>query len=176
VELSIDERLVHSCLLDLIVEGGYLVASPDQQFERISSDRGDPEGIDSLLMSATLLRKEDNKLMHICNEVRFVNYDSGWVPNFEDISVKALPIYLYRCFDYYQEIPVVSLWATLRNPIWQTFAALDDVEYLCGFGNITFKVTLGKCENDHVGQMGTGLIDDGGITILRLWQNYGVWV
>jgi hypothetical protein len=49
------------------------------------------------------------------------------------------------------------------------------VEFLCGFGDIRFKVTLLTGSNNHVGPLGTG-IDNGGIAVLQLWQNHGVWV
>jgi hypothetical protein len=53
VELSIGQRPVHSSLLELIVQDGYLIASPGQHFEQISVEEGDPEGIDNLRLSAT---------------------------------------------------------------------------------------------------------------------------
>jgi hypothetical protein len=174
VELSIGQRLVHSSLLDLIVQDGYLIASPGQHFEQISCEEGDPEGIDSLRMSATLLRKEDNKLMRICNGVSFHDYDTGWV-NFECFTVIAVPPCLAASFDHFQKLPSVRLCAIFRNPEWQDFAALNDVEFLCGFGSIAFRVTLGTGALNQVGRRGDG-INDGGIAILRLWQNHGVWV
>jgi hypothetical protein len=174
VELSIGQRLVHSSLLDLIVQDGYLIASPGQQFELISVEEGDPEGIDSLRLSATLLRKEDNKLMRICNGLICTDYSIEWV-HFECFRFIAVPPCLAPSFDHIQQLPSVRLVAAFRKPECQTFAASDDVEFLYGFGSIAFRVTLRTGLNNHFGHMGTG-INEGGIAILRLWQNHGVWV
>ena len=184
VELNVGQRTVHSSLLGLRINDRAfadnpvgmppscnLMTFPGQHFQMIPSESESPEGIDNLCLSALLLRKEDKRLMRICNGVKVFDHGESFV-TFETFSFVAVPPCLAPGFAFFRQLPSVRLDICFIEPVWQGDA---DRPFLCGFGSIGFRVTLGTDSSRHV-RRGGGGIDGGGDALLRFWHHHGIWV